>query len=306
MAFDTDVSTWRWMTPGGIPYRWKEGSTGSVSLENASLTGIYIIRSHDLLAFVTEVFPVPIVFGGILIRASTINFPGFPALRAKGVSWKALVDGLPIDPFNNDPGAPDGTYCPFLEVTITFGTVPSNDQDSSDPLDPYTFLEISSHTSVDILTTNVRGNLEWVDDTGVRENVKEVDVNNPLIEVNTEWNVSWSQIPFAWYNAVMLPKLRDLKGNVNDAIMPAFHNAPIETILFAGYSARCSHTWRAGYAGASPVTVDFTFVEKNFEDSAGVQVTHNHMYRPGVGYEKLELDANPIYKLGDLNSMFEP
>ena len=313
MAFNPDSSTWRWATPGGIPYRWKEGSTGSVALEDAALTGIYIIDSANLLAFIREVFPAPIVYLGILVRPSTISFPGFPALRAKTVSWKSLVDGMPIDPFGNDPTAPADTYCQFLEVTIGFGTGPVNDQTESDPGDPYTFLEISSNTSVDILTTNVRGNLEWVEDvvdpiTGfVTQNVEpvtEVDVNSPLIEVNTEWSVSWSQIPFDWYELVLHPKLRGLKGNVNNAIMPVFHDAPIESILFAGYSARNNHTWREGYAGASPVTVDFVFVEKNFEDSADVRVTHNHTYRPGVGYRKLELDGNPLYKLGDLNSIF--
>jgi len=286
-----------------------------VALEDAALMGIYIIRASDLLAWITEVFPPPIIFGGILIRPSSINFPGFSALRAKRVAWKSLVDGLPIDPFGNDSAAPADTYCPFLEVTIEFGTTPANDQDSSDPTEPYTFLEVSSNTSVDILTTNVRGNLEWVETFNLpfgggavvaREPVTEVDVNSPLIEVNTEWSVSWTQIPFAWYETVLHPRLRGLKGNVNAAVMPVFHNAPIESILFAGYSARNNHTWRGGYAGASPVTVDFVFVEKNFEDAAGVRVTHNHTYRPGVGYRKLELNGDPLFKLGDLNSIFEP
>lgn len=326
MSFNPDVSTWRLVTPWGTPYRYLEGSTGEISLESASAQLSYIIRASDLMNFAAEAFPLVTTIGGGLVYPSRVRLPGAPALAAQRMTWKAHTPGRPIDPFGGDPLAPADTYEPFLEVTIQFATVPENDQEP-DGGNPRTFLEVSSSTSAEFLTGNVRGTASepavWEDPMfpgspgAVADfEVREIDVMERVTEVTTEWNVKWPQIPFDWFEDTLLPKLRAAAGKVNSTVMELFHDAPAETILYLGNSLDEEYTWRAGYAGRSPLSLTLRFLEKNFEAAEpGTlvmhQVTHNHEFRPGHGWRRLYLNVagappvgNPIYASADLNDIF--
>ena len=98
-----DVSEWRLSTAGGIPYKLVSRS-GSFSYEDSSATEEYIIQASDVLNFALEAFPEPIVIGSNLTYAPQPTMPGMGSLIPKRLSWKAFIDGMPIDPFGSDPG----------------------------------------------------------------------------------------------------------------------------------------------------------------------------------------------------------
>jgi hypothetical protein len=103
-----------------------------------------------------------------------------------------------------------------------------------------------------------------------------------------------------------------MEGQVNNADMTVLHDAPKETVLFLTWSLDQQFTWRDGYAGASPVTLSLKFIEKNFQGFSGessghkVQVTHNHLWRPNVGWRRPLVNGEPLYEQADLNSIFVP
>lgn len=306
-----DVSSWRLSTPGGIPFRVIDRS-GSFGEEDSEATETYIIEANNLLAFVVEGFPAPYILGGTVFYPLRTPMGGFPALSVKRITWKGFVDGLPVDPFGADVDPPAGTYQDFLEVQVTFGTTPQNDTERN-PYDPLTFLEITANASGEFLVSPVRGEagsaLWIIPPASSTLEVREIDVGQPINQVLIEWNVRWAQIPFGWFNSTLMSRLRDAMGKVNSTAMPIFNDAPPETIMFLGFSMSNQYTWRDGNTGASPVALDMKFLEKNFEREEGAfltQVTHNHMYRPGSGWLRLEINGDKLYTEFDLNTIFSP
>lgn len=296
---------WRLRTAGGIPYR-LVSRTGKFAKEEASGTEVRIIRADDLLSFAAACFPAPTVLpNGRLHYPQGLTMPGILTLPAKDLSWKALVE-KPTDPFSSDVAAQAGTYDDYVEVTIEFGTSKENDKER-DPDDPKTYLEISSSASAEFVAQPLRNDPDagpanfWMNAAGTSDEaeVKEADIPNTFFVPATEWTVRWTQLPNEFFKGTLLPKMRKVLGAVNSLVMPSLYDAAVETILFLGYNHQEQYTWRAEQSGMPPIEVTMKFLERNLV-ADGVTVTHNHVFRPGVGWRKMLVRLQPIYGLSDL------
>ena len=321
---------WRLESPGGIKHKLISQS-GTFKEEDADWQMVVVIRSEDLEPFMEEVFPNPSF-------VSSISYPrrffpaGLPALAAVQAQVQGFTSGKPIDPYSADPSAVAGTYEQFLQITITFSTVPEND--NPDPNDPFTFLEISGTSSGEFLSGEVSGDsTQWENNLGSKDSPDEQDgpLEQRVPSSEIEWSCKWKQIDHTWFHHTLLPRLRSLIGKVNEDDMVALFDSPPETILFLSWSMSQQFSWRSGRAGASPVALDLKFLEKNFEgwqeapedDSAEssassasastttpsmfgvpVQVTHNHIWRPNRGWFRPLINDDPMFELDDLNSIF--
>ena len=308
------ASEWRLHTRGGIPLTVLSRS-GGFSKEEATATEQYLIPAQYLLAFALESLPRPITFLGSLIYPACRRLPGLASMVTKSIRWEPFDTSLPVDPFNSDAAADDKTYGEFVKVTIEYATNPNNDDDESDPDDPQTFLEVSANASGSFLAVPTRGNAKW--DLGpwdptrglshygeTTEPVTEVDIPQTVIQCEVEWSVRWPQIPYDFLTNELVARLRGKMGKVNSGKMELFHDAPPETIMFISWSMKQSHTWREGEVGRSPVELDMRFLEKNFVDEDGTQVTHQHVYRPGWGWMVMLVDDKKLYATTNLDQIF--
>jgi len=124
VSVNEDPSTWRLQTSGGVKYKLVHGfPNGTFEDEDASIQEKYIIRSTDLLKFVSESFPSTFStpLGDIQVFPNR-PMPGLGSLSTKNISFESLDSGRPVDPFGSDPTASEKTYSQFLYVTITYGT----------------------------------------------------------------------------------------------------------------------------------------------------------------------------------------
>lgn len=316
----TDPTTWRNISASGIPYRVIQ-QTGSFSDEEASVTWSALIESVNLSAFVIELFPPPLVIGNRVIPQSA-QLPGFTNLRAKKLSFKSHEGDKPIDPFLADPLAPIGTYGGTVRVDVEFGQ--SLKQGTEDP---NTFLEISSNASGEFLHTT-GPNMKWVrqsgtgdanaantgadDDTGEPDpgaagsdqpEEENIDPTVPVIITvpTVEWTVKWTQIPSDVFQSIIVHRLRVLLGKVNSSPYAVLFSAPAETLLFSGYSYTQQYSWRDDTFGSPPIKLEMKFVEKRVF-WRGVICGHNHVWRPGKGWEVLLIDGiNRTYGAWDFN-----
>jgi len=300
-----DPSEWRLSTPwNNIPFR-VVSRQGVFSPEEASATERYIIPANRLLDFVLEGFPLPLQFGNSLIYPQPHTLPGLGTMRPMRIKWKAQVDGKPVDPFGSDPDAPDGTYGENVIVDVEFATSPENDEEQ-DPNDPFTFLEASINASGVFLAAPIGNTAKWVDpDSGDKVNIQQMNIPYAVPEYMVEWSVKWPRIPFSFWSDEIMDRLRDKLGHVNDDSMSFFHDAPANTVLFLGFSANQSFTWRPGKSGQPPMNLSMSFQEKNFKDKDGVQVTHQHFYKPGIGWRELLIDDENVYPSADLGGIWE-
>ena len=322
-----DYDQWRQISNGGTRYRFLK-MTGRLTAEEATIDWSAIIRSQDLLVIANELFPPPIIIGNIAIPQPG-TMPGVPNLVAQEISFESL-DGidLPIDPFNADPSAVAGTYGQFLKIVINFA--PSNKLEP-DVNDPRTFLEISSSTAGEVIyipptATKV---VEETNDQGVNDGTPgtTVDANTgeirgtiagmpakrnrhpdsilrqtvPLIE----WSLTWKQVPWEIFRTVMVHRLRLLNNRVNNTIVPFLYDAPPESLLFKGFDVTESYTWKNGMVNAPPVDVTMKVLEKRVI-WRGIPCGHNHMFVPGVGWQRLVLnDGGPLYQNINFNFLWQ-
>lgn len=304
-----DPSTWRLRTGGtGVPYRILAMS-GEFDPENASASMELLIPASKLTQFAIEMFPQVIY--------NTNGFPLYMSfgkiygtnLYAQKISWKAHVDGKPIDPFGVDPTAPSGTYGENCSVTVDFKTY--NEQDQSDPDQPETFLEVSCTGGGHFIHTDAPG-AQWKLDENTVEPVEKdraVDPNIPMgMSVpTTDWDLAWPRVPYTYWTNTLIAKIRAALGQVNSAAMPIFANAPRGTILFSGYSFRRSYSWRSGTTYQSPINLNMKFQEKRVVDSGGTVRGHNDFWKPGVGWRYLtHKDGSPVYRYTNLTGVFTP
>ncbi len=295
------VSEWRRQTSGGIKYKLLDGfPTGNFADEDAGVTEEYLLQASDFEAFLTESFPPPVVIVGTLFYPRRRPLPGFPVLVTHRVNCVPWDKGKPADPFGADSGAAAGTYDQFLRVTVEYGPTQENDQER-DPTDPLTFLEISANVSGEFLTTMPRGIAVWQEDNGKVT----FDTPHTIVVPTTEWTIRWTQVPWDFFNDTLIARLRSKLGKVNQGAMTTLHDAPAETILFIGYSRQQQFTWREDNAGQPPMVVEMKFLEKNFEDSKGTQVTQNMFWRSGVGWQTLLFDGGSrAYATTNLDEIF--
>ena len=330
-----DPGEWRLTSPGGIKHKLIR-QWGRFGREDSSWNQEICIQSHDLLAFIVECFPAPVVDGNFVIYDRRFYPAGLSALECKDITVEGFTSGRPIDPFAAGVALYTAeeyvkTFEPYLRVTITYGPSPTNDR-QRDPDNPFTFLEISASAAGEFLTSEVnQDDVNWEDEDGETEQPNDTDteLNQTVTSLEVEWTCKWPQIPFAFFYDVLKPRMHSVMGRVNNAPLALFGDAPAETILFLGYQKDHEYTWRDGYTGSSPVGVTMRFVEKNFmgrqklieqesESSASassdrptgpgiwqdVQVTHNHMWRPNHGWQRLLVDGQPIYALSNLMTIF--
>jgi len=243
-------------------------------------------------------------------------------MQSVRIAWESWDDGVPIDPFGSDPTAPDGTYYDFARVIVDYSTQ-SNTGGSGggnpDPNDPFTFLEVSVVGGGNYIYTPSRGSLTWKGE-GSEENteIRERDVPISIRQPEVEWVIRWSQLPFSFFNLTLIERLRANLGRVNSEPFKVIFNAPAETILFTGWSMQQQFTWRSGLNGQPPLQLELRFAEKNFISNEGVQVTHNHFYRPSgttdpvtkAGWRKVLVSTSAgnkyVYEAADLNLIFAP
>jgi len=326
-----DYSAWRLCTEGfsrrpeGIRYK-RLSSSGSVSYEESTVTEDYLFRTQDLVDFCYYAFPDPVVVGFAVWYPRGMYLYNMPSLIARSLTFKSFIDGRPLDPFQADTGAEGRTYEEYVVVTVEYSTSAANDQEE-DPNDPETFLEISMNASGTLLNSPQCGLAKWelgpnstaatetggsdpttdpVKITGESTDVNEPDIPRTVISTEVEWSVRWPRVPYAFWNSILIGRLREKLGHVNSAVMPLFLYAPVDTVLFMSFQMTTNYTWRSGLPGQSPVTLDMKFIEKNFKDVEGTQITHQHIWRPDYGWRKLTFNGEHIYAQANLNQIWSP
>ena len=304
MSINVDASQWRLQTDGGIPYKLKEGSPSGSFGDDSAITEIYIIRASDLQAFIYESTSTLVSWpGGIYGIGAGRAFPGIAGLLTTDISFKPLESSKPCDPWGIDSGAPDGTYCPYLELTIKYSTLPGEGGSGVDPNDPETILEVTADTSVSILQMAASSS-NWNPSGTTLEPPEDPNIPAGKLEAQTEWTISYPKFPWQILGDVML-NVRQCLGHVNSVIMPILGNAAAETILFSGLSVRRQLMAGAdGFESGAQVTLKLT--EKNVKnDDSSEELGHNHFYRPEKGeYQLLLINGNRVYKSIDLNIMW--
>ena len=316
-----DPAEWKLTSPGGVRHKLIR-QWGSFGREDASWNMEICIQSWNLMTFVAECFPAPTARGPFVVYPRRFYPAGLPTLECKTVSVEEFTSGKPIDPFGAGVSLYtaeeyNATYEPYLRLSLTFGPSPSNDQEP-DQSDPFTWLEISAGESGEFLTADVnQDQVTWSDkdgNVGIPD-TSDTKLSQAITEKRVEWSCKWPQIPFDFFQDVLVGRMRAVMGQVNNAVMELFGKAPAETILFLGFQDNSEYTWREGRAGTSPVQATLRFAEKNFVGRQmvidpifsfwqDVQVTHNHMWRPNHGWQRMLVGGEPLYKSGDLNSIF--
>ena len=326
-----DSTLWRLKSSAGLPYRTLKGASGSVNYNDGSITEKYLIVASDLLAWLEAGFPAITAPSGMLYYPQQPAIPGLGTLVPTNISFDAFDDSKPVDPFSADPDAPDGTYGEYMVLTVQYGDHPANGSQPSSS-NPFTFLSISSNASGVFLNAPLEKGALWetipgfskpyskielpggVVEFGESTVVDNQNIPHGIIEPQVEWTVVWPSIPFSHFRDTLMPKLRARLGYVNSTPMQVLFNAPAETMLFMSYSASASFTWKSGFIGMPPMSLSMKFIEKNFITKVGpavkggatadLQVTHNHLYRPNIGYRRLTVNGNYMYAKADMNAIW--
>jgi len=329
-----DSTLWRQKSSAGLPYRTLKGASGSVSYNSGTVTEKYLIVASDLLAWLEAGFPTTTSVFGILYYPEQPAIPGLGTLVPLNISFDSFDNSLPVDPFGADPDAPDGTYGEYMVLTVQYGTHPANGSQpkAGEDGNPLTFLNISSNASGVFLNSPLEKGALWefiegfskpyskielpggVVEFGESTVVDNQNIPHGIIEPQVEWTVVWPSIPFSHFRDTLMPKLRARLGYVNSTPMSVLFNAPAETMLFMSYSASASFTWKSGFIGMPPMSLSMKFIEKNFITKVGpavkggatadLQVTHNHLYRPNIGYRRLTVNGNYMYAKADMNAIW--
>jgi len=277
----------------------------------------FVIKTTDLQQLAISTFPPPVRIGQ-LEQIRTTEMPGQPLLRARRITWKAHVDGLPIDPFSVDPSAPAGTYHPLCNIIVEYS---AGEEETEDPR---TFLEITANSTGEFIH-GAPTKAWWKDDSGTTNSLakkaKTPLIPQTIVVPHTEWTLRWPQISLNFFKTILVKRLRARMAHVNDTEMPILFDAKKQTIMFAGYDYQENYTATgstlASVERARFITVAMKFVEKHVEDPTPTdndpdKITirgHNDFWRPGVGWQYLMRgetigSLKPTYKLSDLNDLF--
>lgn len=300
MSVNTSDSLWTHTTTGGIPYKLVK-QTGGIQEYQTSAQEEIIIQSNRLSAFQSECFPSPVIGFGGLYYPPRRRFPGQSHLHVTDLSWEALDDGLPVMPFR-DGSAP--TYYEHVRVRLQYAPVPFDD--TEDPSDPLTFLQISAN----IAGTYIHGELRGAKDENGKD-IPEPDTPRLVLETLVEWTLRWPMIPTEWFDDVLMPRMRAKAGFINDAASRIWKNAPAETILFTGFDFSTERNWSPDEGETrAPTNCTMKFIEKNFQHN-GKQVTHNHIWLPpdkdgnARGWNKVQIEPGRFtYETADLDAIF--
>jgi len=301
MSVNISSTNWTLSTPGGIKYKLVEGyPKGSFEDETASIEEQYIIRANQLNAFIAESFPSTLVMGGQWFFRGKRVCPHHNRLYTKRVAFEPFDETRPCDPFNVH-GADVATYSENLKLTISYSV--DEDQESEDNNNE-SFLTVTADTGGEWLVVDAAEDAVWAGEgawEGLDEETEEFQLPASQLVPKTQWNVKWPKFP----NSVlpdMVTRCRKAFGKVNSEAMPLFQDAVAATILFTGFSYSQEYSWKEGPA----VSFDMSFDEKFIEDGNvfDEDVTHQHTYRPGKGFQKLLINDEALYKTNDHNDLF--
>ena len=307
------ASDWRLTTPlAEVPFRVISRS-GWFSYEDGECTEEYVIPADRLISLVEEAFPGAVSINGKFYYPQSPTIGGLNTLIPKKVRWEAFIPGIPVDPFDSESWVRQGaegdpnSYQEYIRVWIDYGTRPENDQEQ-DPENPMTFLEISLNAS-GMMRSCPQVNspdaaavpAQWVEDG---DPVTEALIPHSIAETEIEWSLRWPRIPYGFWVNTLQPKMRAALGKVNSNAVTLLNNAPADTILLVGWSVSTQFTWRQGSTGANPINLSMKLIERNFQDSGGVQVTHQKTFRPGFGYRTLTVNGNNLFATTNMNLLW--
>ncbi len=309
MSVNESSANWKLSTPGGIKYKLIEGfPRGSFDEENGEIEEQYVIRANQLAAFVNESFPPVIVLGGFWFFQGKRVCPHHAFLFTKRISFEPLEPGKPCDPYNVHGGLTDtDTYAEHLKITINYSVDEQNNNDDNE-----SFLTVSADNSGEWLVIDAAEDSLWefcgnladlqrLAGLPPGEPIEEFQLPASQLVPKTRWNVKWPKFPDTLL-AIVIDRCRDAFGKVNSEIMPLFNNAVPDSILFTGFSYTKEYSWKE----APAVSMDMMFEEKFIKDASICQddVTHQHIYRPGSGFQKLLINDDYLYKTNDHNRLF--
>lgn len=310
----TDPSTWRLTTPGGIPYKRhsENGHEGRMTWDAVEATEKYVIEAARLEDFLREMFPLPVVENGMsVIKYGTLQ--GSLNITASEVAWTGYPSGMAFDPFGADTEASYGTYARLALVTVKFNDSLDKGDNSGkgvDPTDPTTFLEISANAAGEFIHTPIPGS-NWQNASG--DSVENTTPNAPaqIIVPETEWSLTWPRVQGAYFRDTLIGRLRAILGKVNDSTYSLLYDAPAETLLFVGWDMseerQVYFSSETGYVSflQKPLRISMKILEKRVTESGSIK-GHNHVWRPGVGWQKLLINGtDPLYTSYNYNSLFQ-
>ena len=316
----------RGLTGAGIRYALIDGPNYTADRETQTANETYIIRSQDVLAFHLESLPPPIFATDDknFIRAYR-RLPGAVWFITKSIDLKPFNQELPGDPFGghlastretDSSGLPaaagSNTYSTFYEVTINYETAQEGEDNERDEDDPVTFLEHSisgggqflsvppANTTIDKKDVNgLNPDLSTGETADQVNDTQQMGLLYPIATI--EHTLKWPLVlnpDFEAINAAM--------NKVNNSVIDFFNDAPIETVLFSGYSGSQKFVWNGSSSTAQPWTLDFKFTERRI-NRGGRIFGWNHHYHPGSGeFVKVKLaNGEPLFEQTDFAAIFK-
>jgi len=309
VSVNQSSALWRLRTVrGAVPVKAIE-RRGSFGEQGAKVTEVFIIEADRLIDFLEAMFPSPRVVNGRLTYFQNGYPNGLPTCLARAVSYEGLTDGKPIDPFESDPYASLKTYERFLRVTVEYETRPENDL-PPDPTNPKTYLEVNSRSEGQFLEDDFGHGAHMINFDNERIEIKSPKMKRLTIERRTFWTVRWRNVPYDFFDETLRTRFDDSMGKINNREMSLFHNPPIWTMLFLGYSYGQIYSWRTNLPAKPFIDVEMQFVERNFKWTTGSktnQVTWQHLWDPFTSQyaEVRTKEGEKLYVETDLEPLFD-
>lgn len=310
----TDPSQWRLSTPGGIPYKRhsENGHEGRMTWDSMEVSEKYVIEASRVEDFLREMFPLPTVEDDIpVIKYGTLQ--GSINITASEVAWTGYPNGMAFDPFGADPDATYGTYARLALVTVKYNDSldkGDNGGKGADPDDPTTFLEISANAAGEFIHTPIPGS-SWENASGESANNTTPTAPAQIIVPETEWSLTWPRVSGVYFRNVFIDRLRSILGKVNTSTYSLLYDAPAETLLFVGWemSEERQVFFSAEQGTVSflqkPLRVSMKVLEKRVVAEDNSIKGHNHVWRPGSGWQKLLINGtDPLYASYNYDSLF--
>jgi len=294
-------SRWALRTPGGIPYKLlrRSGTASMTGAEGTEFVEEIVIRADRLSEFLEEATWRMVMRQGYIEPHTGMRMSGLVSMEVSKITWESFDPSKPVDPFGCDPTAPPGTYSDYLRLRLHY--TPSKSPEDEEPdkqHDVWQVVDVSANASANVIHGEVR-NATWAEDN---EQV-EPDISNQVLEPTVTWTVRWQSIPRKYFRDTLIERLRDYIGKVNSVKFEALNDAPPETVLFTGWGFQTQTTWSSESTDYKPIELNLTFVEKNFTHK-GKQITHQHVWRPGKGWQEIRVGGSKLYETADLNNIF--
>ena len=295
--------TFTHMTTGGIPYALIEGYP-KVGLDKENrITGEeqYIMHKSNVLLFMLEAKPPPVISGGSLISMQGRFMPGAPYLMTESVSFEPWSGDLPVN-MGGYVFAGDS----YVKVAIKYTTTtPEHDE-----TDPESFLEHSLQLSGEYLTveptkTKIKkdGGVEGTPEGYPEDFEPNPDPLQPITKIipTIEHTLTWPQVINVDWQQIF-----DTLGKVNSKKIGLFFDAEVETVLFMGVSGNQEYIWDGQEATIKPWKLDFKFTQRRIEENGNIY-GWNHILSPKKQtWVRVQRGGADLYQQIDHSLMFRP